>query len=92
MNRKQDLPFGVAQWKCLVPLLFSLCMLLGNIVCQLNVSFHNYADDTQLYISVEPTNPDSLRSLTACLTSINQWNDNFLSLIRIKQILLLVQN
>ena len=33
--------------------------------------------DAQLYISVEPINPDSLCSLTACLASINQWMRNY---------------
>ncbi|KAK0141059.1 hypothetical protein N1851_021941 [Merluccius polli] len=34
-----------------------------------------------LYISVEPTNPNSLCSLTTCLASVNQWmSDNFLKL------------
>lgn len=66
MSGKYDLPFGVAQGSCLGPLLFSLYMLqLGCIIRKHKLNFHSYADDTHLYISLEPNDDNALSSLTA---------------------------
>lgn len=92
MSEKYDNCYGVAQGRCLGPLLFSLYMLpLGDIIREHSVGFHSYADDTQLYISAEPNDTAAINSIANCLLAINKWmSNNFLRLNEDKTEILLI--
>ena len=40
---------------------------------EFNISFHFYADDTQLYFSLKPTDKKSIDNLLSCLDKIKAW-------------------
>ncbi len=77
-----DIKYGVPQRSILGPILFSLYLLpLGNVICRHGISFHCYADDTQLYLPIKATDPSMLRSLHNCLNDVKNWMaNNFLQL------------
>ena len=65
---------GVPQGSILGPILFSIYMLLlGQIIQRHNISFHCYADDTQLYLHLKPNDRQNLNSLLDCLEDIKCW-------------------
>ena len=81
-SRKHKIKCGVPQGSILGPVLFNLYMLpLGDVIRRHGISFHSYADDTQLYIAVSPDDTGPIDTLLNCIIDIKSWMaENFLQL------------
>ncbi len=73
---------GVPQGSILAPLLFSLYMLpLSQIMRKNQITYHSYADNTQIYLVLSPNDYSPIDSLCQCLHEMNSWMcQNFLQL------------
>ncbi len=72
-------------------IIFIIYVALGNIIRKYGISFHCYADDTQLYISTKPDETSKLSKLTECVKNIKDWmTSNFLLLNSDKTEILLI--
>lgn len=81
-STNKHLGCGVPQGSILGPVLFSLYLLpVAAIFKKHGVSFHLYADDTQLYLPLQRNNKYTLQPLLDCLNELKSWlSSNFLNL------------
>ena len=75
MSNLVELLFGVPQGSVMGPFKFCVYTLpIGAIIRSHGLSYHIYADDTQVYLSFDVENPEeALDKLNSCLADIRSW-------------------
>ena len=65
--------FGVPQGSVLGPVLFTLYVSpIADVISTFGINHHQYADDTQLYIALDPQDPD-INALSQCTEAVCHW-------------------
>ena len=76
LSHPAALQYGVPQHSALGPVLFSLCTnpISSIMHSHSSINYHFYANDTQLYITLSPTNfSHSIQNLKNCLNNIQNF-------------------
>ena len=77
-SKPQSMQYGLPQGSIVGPGSFKIYIIpIGRIIRKHGLKYHLYADDIQLYISFNPSDPNSiltaLAKLSACINEIRMW-------------------
>jgi len=65
--------FGVPQGSVLGPVLFTLYVSpIADVISAFGINHHQYADDTQLYLALDPHHPD-INTISRCTEAVCRW-------------------